>query len=606
MDAQNHAHTVHDGEASNSSTADGEGRRTVFAGELLSCSAGEYHFAYTLQEAGNYSLSVLVGKNESIVGGKPLLIEALPGALSGQYCGLVGEMIGTGTLLYGSSVTFGVYLRDAFGNYISCAHYRRGRKHHNISSIVIYYEGGDDSAAGWSSSGRLGRCRDSIYHESSAEKIDGLIDVTFMVPHDNMNGSSTKELSIDLEVLVNGRRLKEGPYPTLMRPARLDPARSVLLGPGVRGSQPGQKQVLVLQLINELDENMTTCSASSMQVVGTATAQVKCGDLKAEACRSRPDCTWLVIDSAVGSGMCNTVQQRELVEIYLEPVVDSEDIVFQGSEASKAQTDFTVSGLGGDANLDLGIAEAAGADHAEKRAGVVQSCDHGKYTLVYSMTDAGRYTLHVKVAGQTVGEGPWRVTVAPGCRSGAVVFPCLGRGICQRGGGCTCTDGYLGSQCQTACPGLSDDGTYCSGRGNCSAVSVQKGSPSSSGRSEARSVVSSLAGATGDEILGMCSCEYGYYGRLCDRECPGGAASPCSDSGSCLDNGDCECWSGYSGDKCQFKSKEVKKFGNIVALSILSVMFLITMLLVAWILIKVNANPPYPYVSCFSVLNHVS
>jgi hypothetical protein len=30
------------------------------------------------------------------------------------------------------------------------------------------------------------------------------------------------------------------------------------------------------------------------------------------------------------------------------------------------------------------------------------------------------------------------------------------------------------------------------------------------------------------------------------------------------------------------------------------------MLLVAWILIKVNANPPYPYVSCFSVLNHVS
>ena len=49
----------------------------------------------------------------------------------------------------------------------------------------------------------------------------------------------------------------------------------------------------------------------------------------------------------------------------------------------------------------------------------------------------------------------------------------------------------------------------------------------------------------------------GYFGRLCDRECPGGASSPCSDSGRCLDNGDCECWSGYGGDKCQFKNKEV-------------------------------------------------
>jgi hypothetical protein len=53
-------------------------------------------------------------------------------------------------------------------------------------------------------------------------------------------------MSLDLEVSVNGRRLKEGPYTTLMRPARLDPAKSLLMGAGMHGAQPGEEQVLLL------------------------------------------------------------------------------------------------------------------------------------------------------------------------------------------------------------------------------------------------------------------------------------------------------------------------------------------------------------------------
>jgi len=46
----------------------------------------------------------------------------------------------------------------------------------------------------------------------------------------------------------------------------------------VHGAQPGEEQVLLLQLVNELDENMTTCGASSAQVVGVK-ATTHCADL---------------------------------------------------------------------------------------------------------------------------------------------------------------------------------------------------------------------------------------------------------------------------------------------------------------------------------------
>ena len=214
------------------------------------------------------------------------------------------------------------------------------------------------------------------------------------------------------QVSVNGRRLKEGPYTTLMRPARLDPAKSVLLGQGVRGASPGEEEVLLLQLVNELSENMTTCSTSGEQVVGT-TVEIACSGLRADACQTRSDCEWLPVDAAVGAGVCNTVRQRELVEIFLEPIVSveedsgvmSEDSgVMSASEPSLEalpQLEPAASGAGVSGSVPESAEVTSGEQ--EKRAGTVKSCDHGTYTLSYTMADAGRYRLFVKVAGQNSG-----------------------------------------------------------------------------------------------------------------------------------------------------------------------------------------------------------
>jgi hypothetical protein len=73
---------------------------------------------------------------------------------------------------------------------------------HNITRVSVYHEPGDDAPAAWSTQGRLGRCHDSVYHEAFTDKIDGVLDVSFTVPHRNMSGESTKELSLDLEARV--------------------------------------------------------------------------------------------------------------------------------------------------------------------------------------------------------------------------------------------------------------------------------------------------------------------------------------------------------------------------------------------------------------------
>jgi len=508
------------------SNGQAEVRRSIL-GELVSCEAGVYHFTYTVTAAGNYSLSVLVGKYKDLVYDRALLIEVLPGELSSQHCGVVAGKLGSGTMLYGSSVTFGLYLRDSYGNYISCAHYRRGFRFHNISEVTIYHEPGDDaSSASWQVPGIIGLCRDNVYHDGTFQVVDGVVMVTFEIPRPS-GESTTKEVALDIEVRVNGRRLKEGPYPTVIRPARLDPANCVISGLGTRGAQPGEEQQLHLQLVNELNENMTTCG-SLEEIVG-ASSEHKCSTLStADACKARADCEWVVVEP--NSGACSSTKQKELVEVYLEVIPES------GSALSTQ----------------------------ERLSGKVRSCNHGMYTLSYSMTEVGRYSLYVKVGEHDAGGAPFRVTIAPGCRSGAVLFPCLGRGMCLRSGKCVCGDGYLGVDCSIGCPGLTEDGTYCSGRGNCSAHLDQ---------------------VLGTEI-GVCKCVYGYFGRLCDRECPGGASSVCSDNGVCLDNGDCECWSGYGGDKCQFKNKEVATFGSMSALIILVSMLVVTVVLVVTIVLK--------------------
>ena len=60
---------------------------------------------------------------------------------------------------------------------------------------------------------------------------------------------------------VNGTRLKQGPFPTSIRPARLSPPACVAEGDALRGARPGEVQHFALRLVNELRENMTTCGS---------------------------------------------------------------------------------------------------------------------------------------------------------------------------------------------------------------------------------------------------------------------------------------------------------------------------------------------------------
>lgn len=69
------------------------------------------------------------------------------------------------------------------------------------------------------------------------------------------------QIALDLEVSVNGKRLKQGPFTTNIRPPRLSSQKCYVFGDGTRGAEPGEEKVLVMQLVNELEENVTSCGS---------------------------------------------------------------------------------------------------------------------------------------------------------------------------------------------------------------------------------------------------------------------------------------------------------------------------------------------------------
>jgi hypothetical protein len=64
----------------------------------------------------------------------------------------------------------------------------------------------------------------------------------------------------------------------------------------------------------------------------------------------------------------------------------------------------------------------------------------------------------------------------------------------------------------------------------------------------------------------------------------------CSGNGLCLDNGECQCLSGYGGERCQFKNREVQKFGSMSALAIVISMLITTLVLVGCVVVKVRMS----------------
>jgi hypothetical protein len=123
---------------------------------------------------------------------------------------------------------------------------------------------------------------------------------------------------------------------------------------------------------------------------------------------------------------------------------------------------------------------------------------------------------------------------------------------------------------------MDDDGQFCSGRGNCTLKPSQ--------------VTELLVGETVAEGFGQCSCAYGFIGRLCHLECPGGAGNVCNGNGLCLEDGTCQCLGGYGGERCQFKNREIVKFGSMSAIIIITAMLVATVVLVSGVVITQRAR----------------
>ena len=132
-----------------------------------------------------------------------------------------------------------------------------------------------------------------------------------------------------------------------------------------------------------------------------------------------------------------------------------------------------------------------------------------------------------------------------------------------------CQDGSTGDFCDTTadcgevndiCDGTCRDrveGEACGGPTECPAAVAICSAGGVCQDGSAGDTCASVADCTtaGCE-LGACvtQCSAGRHGSEC-AECPGGAATPCSDNGTCdagvAGNGSCDCDSGYGGDACE-------------------------------------------------------
>eukprot|EP00924_Labyrinthula_sp_SR-Ha-C_P012551 snap_masked-scaffold_10-processed-gene-10.9-mRNA-1 protein AED:0.22 eAED:0.22 QI:0/-1/0/1/-1/1/1/0/261 len=139
------------------------------------------------------------------------------------------------------------------------------------------------------------------------------------------------------------------------------------------------------------------------------------------------------------------------------------------------------------------------------------------------------------------------------------VIECSGQGTCDRSSGnCQCFDGYTGYNCgRTECP------NDCSGNGLC--ISLRQMATDirdNDGSFQFPTANVKYSTAFDAKQQRVCSCDKNYMGPDCSiLQCPstsdpmGGKGSEygrdCSGRGSCQDNGNCECFTGFFGTQCE-------------------------------------------------------
>ena len=220
--------------------------------------------------------------------------------------------------------------------------------------------------------------------------------------------------------------------------------------------------------------------------------------------------------------------------------------------------------------------------------GVCSHGVHGSGQCTCAASDDSGFWAGEACAACTPGYFGSRCDRACPGRSAAGVT-CSGQGRCRDGlagdGACVCNAGYGGPACALTCPAY--QGRVCNSQGACNTTTwrcdcgaAQAGwwageacHVCAAGWAGPRCDVACLRGAGGAVCSGVgmclvslgagqvvrCECPHGYYGAVCEDECPGGARTPCGGHGLCEStSGRCAClrsataghWAGVTCDAC--------------------------------------------------------
>eukprot|EP00002_Diphylleia_rotans_P010658 TRINITY_DN2119_c0_g1_i4.p1 TRINITY_DN2119_c0_g1~~TRINITY_DN2119_c0_g1_i4.p1 ORF type:complete len:1135 (-),score=227.07 TRINITY_DN2119_c0_g1_i4:260-3664(-) len=197
------------------SLADMISSNQVITGEVLDNTDGTYTVTYSVKMVGDYSLHVLLGKNQ--LPGCPFLVKCRADA-SPSKCYAVGD--GATSAIAGQETKFDVHVHDEKGDRI-----RVGG-----DEVIAYFED---------------RAKTVFVHDNN----DGSYIVSYLY---NIIGSYR------MSVLVNGEHIRGSPLPIQVVAGKLLATNCYALGEGLNSGTAGEQSIVAIQAVDMWNNNITT------------------------------------------------------------------------------------------------------------------------------------------------------------------------------------------------------------------------------------------------------------------------------------------------------------------------------------------------------------